>query len=593
MADLRLSRFRLSRRIVVIAVVVVVVGGGAAVAWAAMRPAGAVYRTATATSASVTDTLSATGTIQPVTQAMVTFPMSGQVSSVAAKLGQQVTVGQTLAQLNTTSLNNAVSSDQSAVATAQAKLASDQTSETSVSDAADQSTSPSSAGSGQLSGLVHSLSGDQNAVRKAQQKVDSDLALVAAADHKVNAQGAACQVLLADLKAAGTQPPPTTTSTTSTSSTSSTTAPPPPTTTPGDSTAVSDCETLINEALAAESTTGSDEHTLSSSVAALSSALNKVVAAVGAAESSSSAGSAGSSRSSGSSSSGSSGSGSAGGSGSGSGGSSRGGTSLPASADQIAADQAAVDAANAQLAAAQQNLAAATLVSPIAGTVADVTITAGQSASANSSDAQVVIIGPGQDEVTTAVTDGQVGQVKPGEPATVTPDGATKPISGRVTQIGALGTTTTSGSASYPVTISLDSTSQQMFDGATASVGITLGTAQAAVTVPTSAIHTIGSFSVVTKMVDGKPTTTRVTIGVQGPVVTQVTSGLKAGDEVALANINQPMPTAGNTTGAGRFGGGGLTGGGGRAAFGGGGGGFGGGQATGGGAAAAGGRGGG
>ena len=34
--------------------------------------------------------------------------MSGQVSSVAAKLGQQVTVGQTLAQLNTTSLNNAL-----------------------------------------------------------------------------------------------------------------------------------------------------------------------------------------------------------------------------------------------------------------------------------------------------------------------------------------------------------------------------------------------------------------------------------------------------------------------------------------------------
>ena len=84
-------------------------------------------------------------------------------------------------------------------------------------------------------------------------------------------------------------------------------------------------------------------------------------------------------------------------------------SSGPASADQIAADQAAVDAANAQLAAAQQNLAAATLVSPIAGTVADVTITAGQSASANSTTAHVVVIGPGQNEVTTAVTDSQVG----------------------------------------------------------------------------------------------------------------------------------------------------------------------------------------
>ncbi|HEX5401818.1 MAG TPA: HlyD family efflux transporter periplasmic adaptor subunit [Pseudonocardiaceae bacterium] len=572
MADLRLPKFQLSRRVIVITIVVVVAGAGAGVAWTAMRPAGAVYRTATAGPASVTDTLAGTGTIQPVTQATVSFPMSGQVASVAAELGQQVAVGQTLAQLNTTSLNSTVSSDESAVASAQAKLASDQTSETSVSDTADESTSPSSAGSGhsgsgQLSGLEHSLSGDQNAVRKARQKVDSDLTLVAAADHKVNADGAACQDLLADLAAAGTSQPPTSTTPPTTSST------------PDDSTAVSDCETLINEALAAESTTGADEHTLSSSVAALSSALNKVVAAVQAEEAASASGPSRSAGASGGSSSthGTGGSGSAAG---GSGGGRGGGSSLPASADQIAADQAAVDAANAQLAAARQNLSAATLVSPITGTVADVTITAGQSASANSTSAQVVIIGPGQDEVLTAVTDSQVGQVKPGENATVTPDGATKPISGTVTQIGALGTTTTGGSASYPVTISLDNTAQQMFDGATASVGITLGTADAAVTVPTSAIHTVGAFTVVTKMVDGKPTVTRVTVGVRGPVVTQVTSGLKAGDEVALANINEPMPTAGNTTGAGRFGGG-LGGGGARAAFGGGGG-FGGGRAAGG-----------
>jgi HlyD family secretion protein len=217
-------------------------------------------------------------------------------------------------------------------------------------------------------------------------------------------------------------------------------------------------------------------------------------------------------------------------------------------------------------------MSAATLVSPIAGTVADVTITAGQSATANSTTAHVMIVGPGEDEVTTAVSDTEVGKVKPGQSAAVIPDGATKPIVGKVTSIGALGSTTSGGSASYPVTISLNPTQQQLFDGATASISITLGTAQAPVTVPTSAVSTFGGFSVVSKMVAGKPTITRVTLGVVGATVTQVTAGLKAGDEVMLANVSEPMPSS-NTNARG-FGGGGaarFAGGGGGAAFAGGG----------------------
>ncbi|HEX5116237.1 MAG TPA: HlyD family efflux transporter periplasmic adaptor subunit [Pseudonocardiaceae bacterium] len=544
MADRRRGGFRLRRRgVIVVGIVVVVVGGGAAGAWAAMRPSGPDYRLATAGPAAVTDSLAGTGTIQPVTQATVMFPTSGQVASVGVQAGQHVTEGQTLAQLNTTSLDATVSRDRQSVASAQVRLADDQNSQTSVTASAPQATSPSSAGSStpaggsaRLSGMVHGLSADQNAVRRAQQKVDADLALVAAADHEVNAQGAACQALLDQLRSATTTPPTTT-------PTSTTTPPPPP---PGGSTSVTDCESLINEVLTDESTTGEDERTLSTSVAALSAALNKAVAAVGTSTtrtggSHSTQGTQGATRQS-------------------TGRSAVRTGGQPASADQIAADQAAVDAANAELAAGQQAVAAATMVSPIAGTVADVTVTAGQSAAANSADAEVVVIGAGQDEVATAVTDSQVGQVKPGDRATVTPDGATVPIAGTVTAVGALGTTTSSGSASYPVTISLGSTSQQLFDGATASVSITLGTAQAAVTVPTSAVTSVGGFSVVTRMVAGKPAITRVTLGVRGPTVTQVTSGLRAGDQVALANMNAPMPTANNPVriGGGGFGGGGF-----------------------------------
>ncbi len=546
------------RRVAVIGAVVVVVGGGAAVAWAATRPADASYRVATAAPAWVVSSLTETGTIQPVTQATVTFPVSGQVASVTASVGQQVGVGQTLAQLNTTSLNNTVSSDQSAVAAAQAKLATDQTSQTAVSQAT-QTTSPSSAGStsgrssgssSKLNGLVQSLAGDQNAVRQAQQKVDSDLTLVTASVNTVNAQGQACQDLLATLKS-----PPTSAAASSGAGSRTSTAPTtaPPATTTG-AISYGDCESAIDAALAAETTAAKDEQALTSAVAALSTALNNAVAAVGQQEAASSATSsshsptgATSSRPSTSGSSGSSGAGRSGGGG-------------PASADQIAADQASVDAATAQLAAARQNLAAATMVSPIAGTVADVTLTPGTS----SGTAHVVIIGAGQDEVMTAVGDNQVGSVKPGENATITPDGATKPINGKVTAVGALASTTSSGTASYPVTISLNPTTQRLFDGATASVSITLSTAQAAVTVPTSAVTIAGRFSVVRKMVNGSPTLTRVTVGVSGATVTQITSGLKAGDQVSLADMTAAMPTATNSFGgAGRI----ISGGGGGANF--------------------------
>jgi HlyD family secretion protein len=569
MADLRRWKRRIqARRATVIVVTVLVVGGGAAGAWAATRPAATSYRIAIAGPASVTESLAAIGTLQPVSQATVAFPMAGQVASVSVQLGSSVTVGQTLAVLNTTGLATTVSSDQSAVASAQAKLAADQTSQTTVP--ASQTTTPSastgsssrssssSSSSSKLTALLQGLAADQNAVRKAQQQVDADLVLVSAVDKQL---AATCPAVVQSLTAGQTKP-------TDPPAPSDTTAPTPTTTPPPVD--VTGCTDLINQASTDEAKTATDERGLSSSVATLSTALNQVVTAVGQTATTTPAPST-STPSTGSSTSRSATSGSG------------SGSSGPASANQIAADQAAVDAANAQLAAAQQNLAAATLVSPITGTVAAVTMTAGQNATANSTTAHIMIVGPGEDEITTAVNDTSVGKVKPGQSATVTPDGATKPIAGKVTSIGALGTTTSGGAASYPVTITLAPTSQPLFNGATASVAITLGTAQAAVTVPTSAVQTVGAFSLVSKMVNGQPTNTRVTLGVVGATVTQITSGLKAGDEVMLANITEPMPT-GNTN-ARNFGGGG------RAAFGGGGGGGAGAAGAGGGGAAGAGRG--
>ena len=98
---------------------------------ATSRGGGPSYRTASVERADVDATLDSLGTIQPINQANLSFPVAGNVESVPAAVGQQVTVGQILAQLDSTALDGQVASARSAVAAAQAKLASDQSSQTS------------------------------------------------------------------------------------------------------------------------------------------------------------------------------------------------------------------------------------------------------------------------------------------------------------------------------------------------------------------------------------------------------------------------------------------------------------------------------
>ncbi|GAB2999607.1 HlyD family efflux transporter periplasmic adaptor subunit [Amycolatopsis acidiphila] len=511
-----------TRRIVTVAGVVVVVAAGAVI-WATSASSSPGYRTAVAGPASVTATLDTTGTIEPVTSATLGFPASGQVASLPVAVGQQVTAGQTLAQLDTTSLASQVASAQSTLATAQAKLAADQAGQT------------TSASAGRVTPALYltassapsDLKSQQDAVTSAQHQVDLDLTAAAAA---VAAQQKACETIVdPDAKhQAQSQDD------------------------------VDACTTAIQEAQDAQHTTGADEQKLADAESALSATLAKDAStqsteppAPPSGENPSGESSSGKS-SSGESSSGKTSSGkslpsksSSGESSSGKSLAGGGKASAPASAEQLAADQASIDAADAQVAVAQQNLAAATLVSPIAGTVGEIGFTQGQPAS---SQQHIVVFGPGANQVTTAVSDLQAGRIRPGQQATVTPDGSGKPITGQVTSIGLLASTTSSGSPSYPVTISLPS-GGELFPGATASVSIITSTANAAVTVPTSAVHLIGGNASVTTLSGGQTQTKRVTVGVVGASVTEIKSGLSAGDQVVLADLSQPLPT-GNTTGA-------------------------------------------
>ncbi|GAB2999583.1 biotin/lipoyl-binding protein [Amycolatopsis acidiphila] len=267
-----------------------------------------------------------------------------------------------------------------------------------------------------------------------------------------------------------------------------------------------------------------------------------------------------------------------------------------ASSAQVSADEAAITAAQNQLSNAQTALSEATLTSPTAGTVAAVNLTVGQqvsaggsgsassssssgsgsggqsggqnnsgssssstassSSSSSSGTAQIVVISTGSYVVNASVDDTEIGQLKTGEQAVITPDGSTTPVYGTVTSVAVMATGSSSV-PSYPVTIGVTGSPTGLFAGASASVSIVVKQLTDVLTIPATAVHYNGGQATVDQMVGGKQTSRPVQLGQSSNGVIQVLSGLSEGDEVMVAT---PAGTGG-AGGTGRTGGGTRTGG--------------------------------
>jgi len=134
-----------------------------------------------------------------------------------------------------------------------------------------------------------------------------------------------------------------------------------------------------------------------------------------------------------------------------------------------------------------------------------------------------------------------------------------------VTDVGVLASESSSGqtssAVSYPVTITLDQTTDGIKAGMSATADIVVSRVSG-LSVPSQALRG----STVTVERDGKRTTQRVQTGIVGDSATQVVSGLNAGDKVIVTSTSALSGrTATGTTGqqqTGRFGAGGFGGGG-------------------------------
>jgi len=230
-----------------------------------------------------------------------------------------------------------------------------------------------------------------------------------------------------------------------------------------------------------------------------------------------------------------------------------------ASASQIQSDQAAVTSAQAQLASAQANVAAATLTSTIAGTVASVDLTVGQqvsggggAAAANSGDssAQVTVISTDTFVVNATVDDTQVGQIAAGDQAEITPNGSSTKAYGTVGSVGMIATGS-SGVTSFPVVIDVTGTPSGLHAGATADVSIIVRQLNDVVQVPTAAISYRNGHAEVTVVKNGKHVPTRITAGQTSGGMTQVTSGVTAGQKIVEREVTFTGNPAGGTGGKG------------------------------------------
>jgi multidrug efflux pump subunit AcrA (membrane-fusion protein) len=537
------ARKRHRRNVTLAAVITVALcAGGGGIAYAATRPAATDYRTAVATTGDVTQTVNLTGTVASAKRKDVAFETAGTVDSVAVKVGQTVTAGETLATLKEDSLTAAITSAQQVVTKDEQALASDlatqagASSSSSTTSSASSSSSSSSissvSGSGSSAGSGGSSSKASPAVTKATAAVTAaQAALVAqytvaqtaltATDDLVTASDPACAPFLAatldDASA-----------------------------TPADDlaaakTALASCQASISGVLDSEKTTDAAQKQLQVLAGDLNTAVTALTKAVGSASNSSAGSSSGSSSGSSTSTSSSTAT-KATSAASGSGAASGGATVTAAT---ILSDEAAITAAKAQLAVAVHNKEFGTLTSPIAGTVAAVSITTGSSVSAGSTTEVITVIGDDGYVVTSTASLTNVQQVKAGQSVAISVSGSSAKLAGTVSSVGLLNTSTTS-TPSYDVTVVVTTEGAKLLNGASAKLAVTADVAKSVLTIPTSALHRTAQTYRVELLKGGKLVAQTVKVGATGSTVSEVTSGLKSGAVVVLADVSST--TIGDST---------------------------------------------
>jgi multidrug efflux pump subunit AcrA (membrane-fusion protein) len=240
-----------------------------------------------------------------------------------------------------------------------------------------------------------------------------------------------------------------------------------------------------------------------------------------------------------------------------------------ATSAQLASARAQVTSAQVQVDQAEQTLEDTVLRAPVDGTVTAISGAVGESSSSAGSAASgsgtsttssssttgfVVLSALDRLEVVSKVAEADATDVAVGQKATVTFSASDITVDGVVTGID-VQDTVTNNVVEYGVTVTLSNPPATLKLGQTASVSITTGRADGVLSVPTSAITSVGGRSTVTVQKNGVDTLTPVQTGLEGGSRTEITSGLVEGEVVVLP-ASSGLPSGFSFPGGGLPGGG-------------------------------------
>ena len=483
------------------------------------------FRTARAEVRSVDSELSSVATIEPVSQAAVAFPASGTVATVDVAAGDDVSLGQALGSLDTAQLTRALNQKKESLAQAELALSRALDGESSEDAPTVQPASATSTSSdvvlASISQAPTTTSSDPQLAALQQAVLDAQVAVddaIAASDAAMAAARTVCATDDGDGDPADEVPA-------------------------GDTSA---CLAALDEVQIAQAATAAAQQQLAAASDALDEHLGTIAAEAG---DSGTGGSAPDQTPSG---------------GQAVGGSAAGGqddTASSPSAAELVAYQKAVSAAELQVLVAEQAVAQATIVAPIGGTVVAVGFEPGEDVTAASATQTVIIQGDSGVEAVTTVALSDIASIEVGQPATVLPDGSSDGLEGQVVNIAATpddDATTTS----YRVTVGLTEPDPGLGAGTTGTVTILTGSARAALAVPSSAVTWSRGIATVRVVEDGEADDVGVEVGVVGGEWIEVLSGIDAGTDVAIADLDEPLPGASTDVADGQSTTGGIPGGG-------------------------------
>ncbi len=247
----------------------------------------------------------------------------------------------------------------------------------------------------------------------------------------------------------------------------------------------------------------------------------------------------------------------------------------------IQQQQAQIAGATALVATAQANLDAATLDAPMDGVITSLTGQAGDTVSpatglsgaeAPGSTAPLPSSGTGTGatgstgfmtlmsdkafQTVVSFAESDAAKVASGQAGSVTFDafsGLTIPVH----VLAVAGSSTVSSNVvNYYVTLTLDNIDDRLKPGLTTNATVVTARVSNVLVVPNAAITHRGTTATVNVLQNGQEVVTQVQTGVAGSATTEITSGLRAGDKVVLPTVSSTT-SRGTTTGPVRGGGGG------------------------------------